>query len=367
VELYLVIFLLTAVLVPSDRMRATQGARLALLAIPFALLLFMAGLRYETGNDWQPYFEYYTDLQNLSDNAENFEIGYRAFAWICKSAGMGYSGFIFVSTLLYMSTFFMSFRNQRGAVTLVLLFYCTYLLGWMGTARQVIALGLTVCAGEALLEGRRVGFFLLVLIASTFHQTALLFLLAWFMRAPTISTRSYIVITIACIVAGQLLETSLPVVIDLLTGTQGVGRMIVFYGKVGTDELNQAGGPLLGVLWYVKRLVFFGVFLILRDRLDSPRLKFYFNAYFFSVAFFLVLNPTLPILATRGANYFSIYELYLLAALVVARGRLAALALPLIVCLAGQRLYTALYAYHPDLYIPYKGLLINDDYHREIY
>lgn len=366
-ELYLVIFALTSALVPTDRWRTTAGVRLALLGAPFLLLVFMAGFRYETGNDWEPYFEYYRDLRDLNDNAENFEIGYRAFAWACKSIGMGYSSFVIVSTVVYMSAFFLSFRRQRGAVALVLLFYCTYLLGWMGTARQVIALALTVCAGDALLDGRRARFLVLVLLASTFHQTAILFLLAWFMRTPSISTRTCIIVTVLCIAAGQALTLALPSVIDMLSGVEGVGEKVVFYGQVGADELNQAGGALLGVLWYVKRLVFFVVFLVLRDKLDSPRLKFYFNAYFFSVVFFLVLNPTLPILATRGANYFSIYELYLLAALVVVRGRWMAMAIPLVLLLSGQRLYTALYAYHPDLYIPYKGVFINEDFRREIY
>lgn len=366
-ELYLVIFALTAVLVPTDRLPATLGARTALLAIPFALLIFMAGLRYETGNDWQPYYEYYLDLREVGDNAENFEIGYRLFAWICKSLGFGYSSFLFTSTLLYMTAFFLSFRRQRGAAALVLLFYCTYLLGWMGTARQVIALALTVCAGEALLSGRRIAFFMLVLLAATFHQTAVLFLLAWFMRLPTISTRTCIVVTVTCVVVGQALTLLLPIVIDQLAGVEGLGEKVVFYGQIGSEELDQAGGAMLAMLWYVKRLVFFAVFLCLRSKLDTPHLKFYFNAYFFSVTFFLVLNPTLPILATRGANYFSIYELYLLAALVVARGRFVAFAIPLLLCVAGQRLYTALYAYHPDLYIPYKGLLVNEDYHREIH
>lgn len=365
--IYLIIFAITAALLPSDRLNLTRGARFALLSVPFALLILMAGTRFETGNDWEPYYDYYQSIATLGDKAEDFEIGYRLLAFTIKSLGVDYSGFLFISTLIYMSAFFVAFHRQRGVIALALLFYCTYLLGWMGTARQVLALGLTVCAAECLLEGRRTAFVALVAIAATFHQTALLFLLAWFLRAPLLTTRAYVLLTAICIVLGQTLTLGLPFLIDRLTGVDGIGEKVVFYGQVGTEELNQVSGNVLAVLWYVKRLVFLGLFLVLRDKYKTPRLAFYFNAYFVSVAFFLVLDPTVPILAARGANYFSIYELFLLAALATSRARLAALAVPLVILLAGQRLYTGLYAYHPDLYIPYKGLFIHEDFHRNVH
>jgi hypothetical protein len=355
-------------LLPTDRMRASQGARLLLLGVPFALLIFMTGTRNETGNDWQPYIDYYRGIDSIEYNSENFEIGYRLFAYAAKSVGLSYAGFLFVSTLIYMSAFFLAFRRQRGALALVLLFYCTYLLGWMGTARQVIALGLTVCAGECLLDGRKLWFAVLTVVAATFHQTAIIFLLFWFMRRSLPSTRTIITVAAASVVLGQALTYVLPAIIDNLTGLPGLGEKALFYIGTSNESLGQAAGEVLGVLFYVKRLVFLLVFVLLRRHLsETPRLAVYFNAYLFSVAFFLLLNPTVPILAARGANYFSIYELFLRAALMVSRGRYMALAIPLIILLSGQRLYTALYAYHPDLYIPYKGLFINDDFRREVY
>ena len=251
---------------------------------------------------------------------------------------------------------------------LVLLFFCTYLLGWMGTARQVLALALTVCAGECLLDGRRVWFIALTLLAASFHATALVFLLAWFFRRPLPSTRWVIGATLACAVLGQSLAYVLPEVIDVLAGVPGLGEKILFYSMNGNDALGQAAGEALGVLFYVKRIAFLLVFVLLRRQLTATRrLTFYFNAYLFSVAFFLLFTPTLPIMAARGANYFALYELFLLAALPLTRGRYVALAMPLLILLAGSRLSTALWAYHPDLYMPYKGLFINEDLRREVY
>lgn len=366
-EPYLFIFLITAAMLPCDRMNFTPQARAASLCVPFFLLLLLTGTRVATGNDWGPYFEYYASLKTLADKAEDFEIGYRLFAYGAKALGFNGSGFVFISSLFYLSAFFLVFRRQRGAMALVLLFFCTYLLGWMGTARQVIAIALTVCAGQALLDGHRLRFFLLVLLASTFHQTAAIFLLAWYLARPIVTVRTTVYVVAACAVIGQLLKLLLPPVLDRLTGVEGLGEKIIFYGDLGSEQLGQASGALLGVLWYVKRLAFLALLLVFRRQFNTRALAFYFNAYLVSVALFLIINPVLPILATRGSNYFSIYELFLLASLVITRIRLAVLFVPLILVLSGQRLYTSLYAYHPDLYLPYKGLFINEDLRREVY
>jgi hypothetical protein len=327
----------------------------------------MAGARWQTGNDWNSYFDYYTGLQEIDDYSGDFEVGYRTLAWLVKTAGLPYGGFLFVSAVVYMSCFYLAFRRQRGAMALVLLFYCTYLLGWMGTARQVIALGLTACAGECLLERRRIAFLALVAVATTFHQSAILFLVAPLLNRPLRSTQFYLTVVVVSSIAGQLLVLVLPGLIDSLAGVQGLGDKVLLYSQVGADELNHELGSTLGVLWYVKRLVFLLLFLAVREKFAAPRLAFYFNAYVTSVVFFLLLNPVFPVLAIRGSNYFSIYELFLLAALATARGRFVALVIPFLIVLSAQRLYTGLYAYHPDLYIPYKGLFINEDLRREMY
>jgi hypothetical protein len=366
-ELYVLIFLVTALLVPTDVVRLTLTARAALLSLPWMLLLYLAGARWQTGNDWNSYFDYYTDLEAIDDYAGDFEIGYRMLAWLVKTAGLPYGGFLFVSAVVYMSCFYLAFRRQRGAMMLILLFYCTYLLGWMGTARQVIALGLTACAGECLLERRRIAFVALVALATTFHQTAILFLVAPLLNRPLRSPQFYLFVVFLASILGQLLLLVVPGLVDSLSGVQGLGDKVVLYSRVGADELNHELGSTLGVLWYVKRLVFLILFLAVREKFDTPRLAFYFNAYVASVVFFLLLNPVLPILAIRGSNYFSIYELFLLSALVTTRGRFAALVIPFLVVLSAQRLYTGLYAYHPDLFIPYKGLFINEELRREMY
>lgn len=365
---YLIIFVAIALLTPLDLMRCSAAVRSGALLVCFALLLLLAGLRVETGNDWEPYQEYYLDLASLSDKAEDFEVGYRSLAYLFKTAGVEYGGFLFASTLLYLGLFLLVFRRQRAPIILALLFYCTYLLGWMGTARQVLAIACTLLAGEFLLQRQHLRFLLSVFLAGAFHVSALLFLMAWLLAVPLQTTRRYLLIVGIAVAAGIALQSVAPALIDRITGVEGIGEKVVFYGQIGAEGLDLASGEGMETLWYAKRLLFFFLFLSLRHHWQGPRLAFYFNCYVASVAIFMAIQPLAPILALRGSNYFAIYELFLLAVWVKdARPRWVALLFPLILVLAGQRLYTSLYAYHPDLYLPYKGLFINEHVQRNMY
>ena len=366
-EFYLYIFVAIVIFLPADRMALSGGARAAVMSIPFVLLLLLAGTRVSTGNDWAPYYEYYAGLTALGDKSEDFELGYRILSYLAKIAGFDHAVFLFLSTFLYLLAFFLVFRKQRGCIALVLLFYCTYLLGWMGTARQVIAIALTLLAGQSLLEENRLRFFLLVLLAASFHQTAVIFLLAWYLLRPVPRISIIIFILFLCAILGQYGRFLFPTLLDQFIGVEGLGEKVVFYGSLGSEELNQESSAILGLLWYVKRIFFLVILLFYRKHFKSPALAFYFNAYIFSVAIFLVVAPILPILATRGSNYFSIYELFLLASLVTLRSRFWVMLAIFVVLVAAQRLYTSLYAYHPDLYLPYKGQFINEDFRREVY
>jgi hypothetical protein len=363
-EPYLFIFLVIASLVPTDRMSFTPAARLVSMTIPFLLLLLLTGTRVSTGNDWLSYYDYFANLSLLGDKSEDFEIGYRLFAYLGKIAGLNYQVFVFLSSLLYLGVFFFVFRKQRAPIVLVLLFFCTYLLGWMGTARQVIAIALTVLGGQFLIEGHRFRFFVMVILAGLFHQTAWIFFIAWFLVRPILKISTNLVIILTCVVAGQLVTVILPLLLDGFSGIAGLGEKVIFYANLGSQDLEQASSDLLGVLWYVKRLAFLGLFLVFRRHFNTKALAFYFNAYLLSVALFLIINPTFPILATRGSNYFSIYELFLLASLLLTRANLSILFFPLLILISGQRLYTSLYAYHPELYVPYKGIFINEEIQR---
>jgi len=366
-EPYFFIFLVVASLVPTDRMSFTPSARLGSMSIPFFLLLLLAGTRVSTGNDWLPYHDYFTSLSFLGDKSEDFEIGYRLFAYLAKISGLNYQAFIFTSSFLYLGIFFLVFSKQRAPITLALLFFCTYLLGWMGTARQVIAIAFTVLAGQFLLEGHRFRFIAMVILAGFFHQTALIFFLAWYLARPMPKLLKNLAIISICIVAGQFGKVLLPALLDSFSGIPGLGEKVIFYANLGSEDLEQASSDLLGALWYVKRLAFFGLFLFLRRHFNTTALAFYFNAYLVSVALFLIINPTFPILATRGANYFSIYELFLLASLVLIRAKFSIIFVPFLIIISGQRLYTSLYAYHPDLFIPYIGIFINEEVRREMH
>jgi len=103
---YLIVFGILAMVVLLMELPLTQSARLALLAVAYVLLVALVGLRWETGNDWPNYYNYYLHLNTLDDSAHDFEIGYRLFSLLIKSTGLPFWGFNFIYAAIYLGLFF---------------------------------------------------------------------------------------------------------------------------------------------------------------------------------------------------------------------------------------------------------------------
>ncbi|MDE3188338.1 MAG: hypothetical protein KGM96_12565, partial [Acidobacteriota bacterium] len=57
--IYLIVFWLLALAAVLMELKLTKGARLSLLVLSYLLIVVFVGLRWETGNDWGNYYNYY--------------------------------------------------------------------------------------------------------------------------------------------------------------------------------------------------------------------------------------------------------------------------------------------------------------------
>ena len=121
-------------------------------------------------------------------------------------------------------------------------------------------------------------------------------------------------------------------------------------------------------IWYAKRIIFLIFFLYLKPLFVDARLIFALNAYVFSVCIFFAIFPVAPLIGLRLGNYFAIYELFLLAAIpALVEKRYSTISIFLVIFICSQKLYSALFIYESDLYIPYKSIYYNEDFNRNLY
>lgn len=151
------------------------------LLITFAVLLvFFAGTRYEVGCDWTGYllrFQRFYRQETWASLMAEAEAGFHFLNFAVINAGLDYEIMILLASVVYVFCLArFSALSERPLDVLVLMFPILVLQLGMSGLRQALALGFLLLAFRALVERRRLTIFAWVLIASTFHTSALIFL-----------------------------------------------------------------------------------------------------------------------------------------------------------------------------------------------
>ena len=195
--------------------------------------LFFYCCVYMNGADWPEYEMIYNELtwENLFQIASDrkFEIGFCFLMLLFKAIGFGFFPFLIIAksfSLIVISNFFKSYAINYGrgyssnVFFLLLIFYlgsCMYL--YVETIiRFSLALAIVVFAYKYLLNKRFFLFLFWLLIAITFHKSAILLLPIYFINNITFSNK-WLVIIFGCIIT--LLSPQI-----LLTGIEQVGKFI---------------------------------------------------------------------------------------------------------------------------------------------
>ncbi len=151
--------------------------------IGWALLLLVSviflGLRNEIGGDWDNYlhFSERTASENFSFVFQSRDSGYVLLNWISAKWGWGIFGTNLACAGLFLGglAFFCNRQPHPILAWLVATPYLIVVVG-MGYTRQSVAIGLAMAAINFLEQKRGWKFLGLILVAATFHKSALLLL-----------------------------------------------------------------------------------------------------------------------------------------------------------------------------------------------
>ncbi|OAP71941.1 EpsG family protein [Psychrobacter sp. SHUES1] len=149
--------------------------------IPLLILSVFSGIRnYTVGTDspnYTKYFRYNLNPYNFSFN-ENVEYGYQLFTYILLNLTHNYFWLFFISSLIVVGCYLVSIRKLSVNYTLSVFIFITlgtYTFFFNGL-RQGIAMALIALATPALISKQLIPFLLIVILASSFHISALVLL-----------------------------------------------------------------------------------------------------------------------------------------------------------------------------------------------
>lgn len=337
-----------------------------MLVFVYMLFVFQVGLRWQTGTDWDTYLLHFEEINKLSDvyyTITGFEQGYSFFILIVKYFWNSYTAFLLIHALLYYVLVFSAFKRLSPYIFISLLVFYAASMGVLGSNRQLIALGICLFALRYVVRKKAFSFFLLVGLAFMFHSSAILFIVYYFLNRDIKQSLLFAILVLSFIIG----KTSLPTTAFSFVGDNigGMGASKVLY----YTERYQEDSALyrLGILGLLKRLFFVGLFAynykVLTARL--PYYKLIFNGYIVGFVIYLLFSSSILVLVNRGSLYFSVMEALLLSSqFLLLKNKHYQVNLLILLFIVTIFLFFQSIAGYADLFVPYKGIFINSDFHR---
>lgn len=292
----------------------------------FFLICFFVGFRYKIATDWISYLELYTDSKlldqlfigkNLSFANDSIEPGYKILMSAIKSTGMNFFWFVFLITLFNTFSLFYFLAKNQLRNKFVFLSIILILTGFreFDILRQSIAFHIMLFAFNGK-ENRLAIQIPIIVLAMTFHYTAIIFGLFYLYQKFNLNRKVIIGLTvlyaISLFVTIPFITTILKAIVPLVGGVMativnkaaGVVEGFNFQRNISfTSLLNLGFLILLGskndkivlsaaesVL--VKMFLFYIIISIFFKEVQEvgDRLSYYFN---FGIAFLFCLLPDL--------------------------------------------------------------------------
>lgn len=331
----------------------------------FSLLsiFLLASLRWKTGNDWQAYYDFYNNAAEFNYQEQSYEIGFRALVQFCKVLSLDYTGFLVVVTFLQLIGFYLLFLKTRAPSLCILLFFSTYFLGYISTIRQAIAISMCLISFVFYLERKQKIAIFFVVIAFLFHFSSLVFFAVYFVPKKIKSIVFYaLYLVVMMMLSIFIIPTLLDFIFGHISGIPLISKLHDYY-TIKSDLGEQTS---LIYVWYLKRVMMI-IFFYTLVRFVIPTHAYFFNLYLLGATIFFIFINIVPMLGLRGAEYFNIFEVVLLALSINAIRGSIYLKLILVVVFSVPRLYSTIYNYHPELYVPYYSVFEKSEAIRQMY
>ncbi|MFH2244671.1 EpsG family protein [Enterobacter sichuanensis] len=187
--IYLIILFILLTFSISDLQKKDQIALLLLdkyiYFIAMMILLFFAGLRFDTGWDYKGYNYYYELIPTMSDYFNNIEVfqsiyfepGFKLLMMLAKSCGLDFYGFQFLVSLICVVIINKSIAKEKSKLLFIFVYFSTcYLFLNMSVIRQGIAVSFLYMAVSSLFNQNKKKAVIYLLIGCLFHFSLIVML-----------------------------------------------------------------------------------------------------------------------------------------------------------------------------------------------
>lgn len=336
-------------------LRSKQDNRVVAL-LGYFLILIMGAIRWKTGTDWDDYHYFFSSNHTLKDYLESdvaMEIGYRWLNFIARCIYPSFSTLLTIATAISVfiyAKFCRAVGFNRYPATLLLLFWCMMPFGGMFCTRQVIANVICILSLQYVISGQLIKFLAVVALACTFHISAVIYLVSYFIYQMEFTKKKAIVVLVAFCIGGGFIGLFVNMLINSFDGYI-ITKMIIYSN--GKYEMEQSSL----VMGTIKRILTLPLFIMYRNKIQEDKYNRIYdgclNLYIFGTCvYYLFALGNLGQLV-RMSVYFQFFELPLFY--IILRRTKNIVLIMFFMAYCGMKIYSALSGY-PDLYVPFETI-----------
>lgn len=327
----------------------------------FSLMLFaMSFLRWETGTDWDSYYDYFVSIPDTGEllPAGTFEVGYIFLNGLAKILSSEYTMALFLCGLVLFA--FQSpaiWKLSPYPIFSLLFFFCVNYAG-VFFVRQTIA-GAILLYSVIFIRDRRFWLFAMCVgISVLFHNSSIIFILAYWVYRLKLQPLVMIVILLASIAFAQVADGIMQSFGDLVGGAIKL-KIDAYTGDLSGDTfgLTQSFTVILIKAFFSKGLLIVAGMIMLNRLKDKPEFRGYMNLYWFGAVIYF-MTVTISVGLARMAYSFDILQIVLLPYIIqsIKDRNLRLFVIAISFAYIALRLYTATTGGYYDLFVPYKTI-----------
>jgi hypothetical protein len=332
--------------------------------ISLTTLIALIGLRWETGTDWNPYFDHFISIDSWDSTSplyNGFEFGYNLYVYLFKLVSSDYSFFLLFHAVTFYIILYKGLINYTVNPAMSLLLFYSLFIGITGANRQLLALALCVYSVKYIFNRDVFKFLLMISLATLLHTSSLLFLIMYLLNRDI---RINVILTFFILIFLFRIYDIPNNFFSFLGDAFGLGPKADFY-----LAMQKEAGDTVSVIGIFKRMIVFFTFLVLRKRIVEKFKEFnlFFNGYFVGVLIYVAFAGTSGVMISRGSVYFNFMEVLLWPSLFFILKPNVKFILGLFLIVLSVVYFFQSISPYSDLFLPYKGVFYNVDLNRNMH
>ncbi len=310
---YFIVFFICFLFTILDLFIINKSLKNIMIILYGIIIIFFAGLRWETGTDWENYLSAFNNVQNVNLGESGFEFLYELLLRFSSSLSNSYTLLLFLIAMTIFSLTLFPLKKYSPYPLFSLLLLLSYSINSSGFGyRQDLAISICFFSFFFVLRRKLFFFLFFVLLATFFHQSAIIFLPVYWVSKFVWNKKTIIYLTMFIIVF-YFIISKIGYIAALYS--ESAAYKVSNYNEMSPDEKIMGQGDPLTVLLrgIFNRIVLLipALIVFFKSKLYDQKFSYIFNIMFFGLVFYVLLSP-LGYVFLRFTRYYEMFQILLI-------------------------------------------------------